>query len=383
MIDFSTGYSYREILDAMLDQVDDTLDKREGSLIQTALGPLAWYLEGLALKLAQVQRAAYAETAEGEDLDLLAATRGLTRRAAVAAVRQGTFNVAIPQGSLFRTVGDDSVLFASGGLISSSGGAYNYVMTCQTAGTIGNSYSGQLIPVTAIAGLSTATLGTIITEGADQESDAALRVRYVTSFDTAPYGGNISEYRQAILAIPGVGDVQVYPANQYNGGGTCLCSIVDADYGPASSGLVETVQGIICPPEDGETAPSPNGYGIAPIGAAVDIVSATAVTINVSCRIIFASGVEDGLANYGDEIRAAVAEYIHSVAQDWGKALVSNRIIYPVTVYASRIIYAILTVPEVTSVADLTINGASGDLTLTETAALQQIPVLGEVTLNV
>ena len=44
MIDFSTGYSYREILDAMLDRVDNGLDKREGSLIQTALGPLAWYL---------------------------------------------------------------------------------------------------------------------------------------------------------------------------------------------------------------------------------------------------------------------------------------------------------------------------------------------------
>lgn len=383
MIDFSTGYSYKEILDAMLGEVSDTLDKREGSLIQTALGPLAWYLEGLALKLAQVQRAAYAETAEGEDLDLLAATRGLTRRTAVAAVRQGSFNVTIPEGSLFRTVGDDSVLFISGEQISTSGGLYVYSMTCQTAGVIGNSYSGQLIPVTAIAGLSTATLGTIITEGADQESDAALRVRYAASFDTAPYGGNISEYRQAILAISGVGAVQVYPANQYNGGGTCLCSIVDADYGPASSGLVETVQGIICPPEDGETAPSPNGYGIAPIGAAVDIVSATAVTINVSCRIIFASGVEDGLTSYGDEIRAAVAEYIHSVAEDWGKALVSNRISYPVTVYASRIIYAILTVPEVASVADLTINGASGDLALTESAALQQIPVLGEVTLNV
>ena len=383
MIDFSTGYSYREILDAMLGKVSDTLDKREGSLIQTALGPLAWYLEGLALTLAQVQRAAYAETAEGEDLDLLAATRGLTRRAAVAAVRQGSFNVAIPEGSLFRTVnGDSSVLFASGEQISTSGGLYVYRMTCQTPGVIGNSYSGNITPVTAIAGLTTAVLGTIITEGADQESDNALRARYVASFDTAPYGGNISEYRQAILAIPGVGAVQVYPANQYNGGGTCLCSIVDADYGPASSGLVETVQGIICPPEDGQTAPSPNGYGIAPIGAAVDIVSATAVTINVSCRIIFASGVEDGLASYGDEIRAAVAEYIHSVAEDWGKALVSNRITYPVTVYASRIIYAILTIPEVASVADLTINGAAGDLTLTETAALQQVPVLGEVTLN-
>ena len=37
MIDFSSGYSYREILDAMLDQVDNGLDKREGSLIQTAI----------------------------------------------------------------------------------------------------------------------------------------------------------------------------------------------------------------------------------------------------------------------------------------------------------------------------------------------------------
>ena len=383
MIDFSTGYSYREILDDMLGKVSDTLDKREGSLIQTALGPLAWYLEGLALTLAQVQRAAYAETAEGEDLDLLAATRGLTRRAAVAAVRQGSFNVAIPEGSLFRTVnGDSSVLFVSGEQISTSGGLYVYRMTCQTPGVIGNSYSGNITPVTAIAGLTAAVLGTIITEGADQENDNALRARYVASFDTAPYGGNISEYRQAILAIPGVGAVQVYPANQYHGGGTALCSIVNADFGPASSALVKTVQDIICPPEDGQTAPSPNGYGIAPIGAAVDIVSATAVTINVSCRIIFASGVEDGLASYGDEIRAAVAEYIHSVAEDWGKALVSNRITYPVTVYASRIIYAILTIPEVASVADLTINGASGDLTLTETAALQQVPVLGEVTLN-
>lgn len=383
MIDFSTGYSYREILDAMLDQVDSGLDKREGSLIQTALGPLAWYLEGLALTLSNVQKAAYAETAEGEDLDLLAATRGLTRRAAVAAVRQGTFNVAIPDGSLFRTVnGDSSVLFMSGEQISTSGGLYVYRMTCQTPGVIGNSYSGNITPVTAIAGLTTAVLGTIIIEGADQESDNALRARYVASFDTAPYGGNISEYRQAILSIPGVGAVQVYPANQYNGGGTCLCSIINADFGPASSALVKTVQDIICPPEDGETAPSPNGYGIAPIGAAVDIVSATAITINVSCRIIFASGVEDGLVSYGDEIRAAVADYIHSVAEDWGKALVSNRITYPVTVYASRIIYAILTIPEVASVADLTINGAAGDLALTETAALQQVPVLGEVTLN-
>ena len=57
MIDFSNGYTYEEILGQMLGQVDSSLDKREGSLIQTALGPLAWYLEGLALLLDRVQKA--------------------------------------------------------------------------------------------------------------------------------------------------------------------------------------------------------------------------------------------------------------------------------------------------------------------------------------
>ena len=384
MIDFSSGYTYEEILDQMLGQVDSSLDKREGSLIQTALGPLAWYLEGLALVLRKVQAAAYAETAEGEDLDLLAATRGLTRIAATPAVRQGLFNVAVPAGSLFRTMnGDDSVLFESGDLVSSAGGTYIYEMTCQTAGAIGNSYSGQIIPVTAISGLTSASIGTIITEGTDTETDAALRVRYMTTFETAPYGGNISEYRQAILAVPGVGGVQIYPANTYQGGGTVLCSIVDADFEPASAALVETVQEAICPVGADTSDPSPNGYGIAPIGAAVDIVSATGLTLNLVCTVTFAAGVEDGVNTYGDEIRAAVAEYIKSVAKDWGNALVSNQISYPVTVYASRIVYAILSVPEVVSVTSLTINGSSGDLTLTETAALQQVPVLGGVTINV
>ena len=385
MIDFSTGYSYREILDAMLDQVDSGIDKREGSLIQTALGPLAWYLEGLALTLAQVQRAAYAETAEGEDLDLLAATRGLTRRAAVAAVRQGTFNVAIPEGSLFRTVnGDSSVLFVSGEQISTSGGLYVYRMTCQTPGVIGNSYSGNITPVTAIAGLTTAVLGTIITEGADQESDAALRVRYVASFDTAPYGGNISEYRQAILAISGVGAVQIYPANQYNGGGTCLCSIITTDYIHAPNQLIAAVQSAICPPEEGGTAPSPNGYGIAPIGAAVKITTAQDYYLDIDCTVVLTADAGGDVAPYVDSIRQAIWDYIKSVAKDWGKASVSSVISYPVTVYLSRIIYAILTVPQVASVTEVLINSEEGaDFVLTETAALQQVPVLGEVTVHV
>ena len=57
MIDFS-DYTYAEILRQMLEQVDDSLDKRQGSLIQTAVAPGAWYIEGMALDMAKIQAAA-------------------------------------------------------------------------------------------------------------------------------------------------------------------------------------------------------------------------------------------------------------------------------------------------------------------------------------
>ena len=384
MIDLTTGYTKAEILAEMLAEVDNTLDKRQGSLIYTALAPVAWYLEGLALTLNQIQEAANVLTATGSDLDYLVANRGLTRTAATAAVRKGTFDAAVPPGSVFRTInGADSVLFTSGNLISSGGGTWYYELTCQTAGDIGNSYSGTILPVTAIVGLQTASIGEIITVGADEETDSALRARYIETFTAAPYGGNITEYRQAILAIPGVGGVQVYPANEYNGGGTVLCSICSSDYGEASSALVAAVQEAICPPDDGNNTPSVNGYGIAPVGAAVDIMSCTEVTLDMSFTATFASGVVNGEVTYAAEIKAAINDYIVSVAESWGSALRSRAISYPVNVYAARVIAAILTVPEVTNVSNLLINGSAGDVTLTETSALQEIPVLGEVTINV
>ena len=51
-------------------------------------------------------------------------------------------------------------------------------------------------------------------------------------------------------------------------------------------------------------------------------------------------------------------------------------------VYASRIVASILEIPNIVNVTDVSINGSSGDLILTETAELQQIPSLGEVTIH-
>lgn len=380
MIDFS-GYTKAQIERDMLDQVDPSLDTRQGSMIQTALGPVAWYLEGLYMVLSQIQQNSNPSTAVGEALELLTAARNVNRTQARAAVRRGTFNVEIPTGSQFRTInGADSLVFTSGNLISSSDGSYDYQLTCNTPGSAGNSYTGALLPVTAIAGLTSATIGAVITAGTDEETDDSLRNRYFLSFDTPAFGGNISSYRQTILALDGVGAVQVYPA--WNGGGTVLCSILGDDLKPALPATVKEVQNYICPPEDGEASPSPNGYGMAPIGAVVTITTGTELTLDITCNIEFAESVQNGVETYQQEIEQKIQEYIDQVNSDWGNPLISQSVSYPLTVYVSRISYAILQIPAVINVTNVQINGSSADLHLTETAQLQQVAVLGEVVIN-
>lgn len=381
MIDLSQ-YTKQAIEQEMLQQVDPGIDTRQGSLIQTAAGLAAWFLEGVYYSdLAHLQQNTTVETAVGDALDLLAAQRGLTRRQATPAVRQGTFNVQIPTGSQFKTInGAASLIFTSGTQISGSGSTWVYQMTCTTPGEAGNTYTGALLPITAIAGLTSATIGEIITPGSDEETDDSLRQRYFLTFDTASFGGNIAAYRNMILAIDGVGAVQVYPA--YNGGGTVLCSILDAQLTPAESGLVEQVQNIICPSEDGGSSPSPNGYGYAPIGAAVTITTGSELTLDITCNIEFAASVPNGVEVYQSQIEQAIQTYISSVNASWGAALVSQTVSYPVVVYASRIIAAILTVENVINVTNLLINGSASDVHCTETAQMQQVPTLGTVTIN-
>lgn len=386
MIDFS-GYTRAAIQKEMLEQVPAGIDTREGSMIQTAVGPAAWFLEGTYMLLDQLQQNAYAETAVGDSLDNIVAERGLSRKAATPAVRRGIFDVEIPEGSQFKTInGANSVIFISGEQVEADPGNGEetgkkvYLMTCQTAGVIGNAYTGNVIPITAITGLTYASIGKIVTPGTDEETDDSLKARYFSSFDVANFGGNIASYRNTILAMDGVGAVQVYPA--WQGGGTVLCSILSDQLTPAEDGVIQAVQAAICPPETGESDPSANGYGMAPIGAAVTITTATNITLNVACDIQFSARVVSGEETYQSEVEEKIKEYLTSVCQTWGSAIKGQKIEYVVAVYISRIVAAILAIPDIVNVSNVTINGSAADLILTETASLQQIPSLGTVTIN-
>ena len=198
------------------------------------------------------------------------------------------------------------------------------------------------------------------------------------TFEAASFGGNIASYRNHILAIEGVGAVQVYPV--WKGGGTVLCSILNSDLKPAETELIKRVQELVCPPEEGGLGPSENGYGIAPIGAQVTIGTAEELILNLSCEIQFSAGAE--ASTYQSQVEEKIQEYIQSVCEEWGAPLKARKVEYPVAIYIARIIAAILAIPEAVNVSNVMLNGSRKDLILTETAELQQIPKLGEVVIN-
>lgn len=374
MIDLSQQ-TYQNILTQMLDQVPATFDKRDTSPIPTALGPAAYALEGYYISLNQVQLAAYIQTATGQALDYLAVVAGLTRYPASAAVRLGIFDMAVPIGSRYSTInGADSINFqATAATTGETEGDYYFQLTAETPGSIGNEYTGPILPITAIPGLNSAQITDILVPGDDEESDEDFRARIIEALNDRPFGGNIASYRTYIMAIDGVGAVQVYPT--WNGGGTVKCSVLGADFLPASPTLVENVQNAVDPP--------PNqglGLGTAPIGAHVIVVAPEELTVNVSATLQLASGYAIGQVQ--TPIQQAIENYMLSVRQEWATPVNTTSVEYQANVYVARITAAIVGVPGVVNATNVQLNGGTADLILTEAGATQQVPITGTVTLS-
>ena len=377
MIDFSTK-TKENLLEEMLERVDEEIDKRDLSILHTALAPAAWELEGLYLHLAQVQENAFIETAVGEYLDKKVLERNIYRKSAVRAVRKGEFDVAVPIGSVFSTInGVDSVNFAVVSLISEGNSSYCYRLECDTEGIAGNGYRGDLLPVSYVSGLNQAILTDILLPGTEEETDDSLRARYMESLTEKSFGGNLAAYRREILSIEGVGAVQVYPA--YQGGGTVLCSILDSNYNIAASNLLNKVQMIICPPEEGEGEPSTNGYGMAPIGAKVVIVSAKEKQIDITATV--QTQQEFNFSMINKSIQEAIGNYFEETKREWGKQMDGYQVRYSSIIYLARVIFAALSVPGVVNVADVKMNGKAEDIVCKEDCEIQELPVLGVITL--
>lgn len=376
-------YTYDYILTEALSKVPDNVDKREGSIIRDALSPCCYEAAKHILYLADIIEQTYIETANGLWLDGRVIEGGITRDPATYAKKLGVFKTQLDEpcqisiGQSFSTVGDTILNYTAVQVYTNEDGDVvpgSYIMQCNIVGSVGNSYIGRIVPNDYIEKLASAEITTLLYPGEEEESDDSLRERFLANLMKTAFGGNIAQYRQWAKEIPGLGGVQVYPV--WAGGGTVKLSIIDTDYNSCSSEFCQTILEKFDPENSGgETG---LGLGIAPIGHKVTVSTPLPRTINVSGKITLLPGYK--LETLLPQIKLALEEYLLSLRQAWENSDDENN--YSVIVYLGRINFAILNVKGVSSAYELQLNGTDTDIRLTETSSLQEIPVLGTVSLD-
>jgi uncharacterized phage protein gp47/JayE len=347
--------TYEYILDRMLDRVDDSFDKREGSVIYDALAPAASELAMMYMELDIILSLTFADSATGEYLDRRCAERGVIRESATNAVMKGIFTpstVEIPLNARFTCDG-------IGYYVSKKIADGAYQLTCEETGAARNASLETLIPADYIDGLETAELTELLIPGEDTESDESLRSRYFDTFASKAYGGNETDYKEKTNSINGVGAVKVTPV--WDGGGTVKLTILDSDYNKASDTLIDTVQNTIDPTKDG------CGVGIAPIGHVVTVDTVYELSIKISTSMTFDVGYSfDSLKT---TIENTIKTYLLDLRKYWANG--TNTI-----VRTSQIESKLMAIDGIIDIANTKLNGSTGNITCDE----YQVPVFGGVT---
>jgi len=393
--------TYQVILERMLARIPNTFDKREGSMIYDALAPAGAEVAMAYIGLEAIFREMFADTASRDGLIRRAAERGITPYSATHAILRGVFtpaSISIPIGARFHC--NDFVYRAVEKMLDGE-----YRMKCEELGEAGNQTAGKLIPIDYIAGLETAELTEILIPGEDEEETEHLRKRYFDSLESQAFGGNRADYLEKINAITGVGGTKVtriwnsdlrpaemipstavrawfntikptltgevaawletvYDAalnKKLTTGGTVLLTIINSEFGVASDTLIKTVQQTVDPNEyAGE------GYGIAPIGHLVNVVSVKSVTIDLELELTYQAGYSfDGVK---ESIQNAVDAYFHELNQTWA----DNEVL---VVRISRLEGRILELEGILDITETKLNGEAKNLVLGE----NEIAIRGSV----
>ncbi|MGE6261096.1 baseplate J/gp47 family protein [Heyndrickxia sporothermodurans] len=356
------AFSYESILERMLDRVSDEVDKREGSLIFSALSSAAAELAQMYIEISVNEELSFVDSATEEILTRKCAEFGVNRFPATKAKREGLFCKAngdlfdVPIGSRFSI---EDLNYITLEKINSG----KYVLECETVGTIGNKKFGPLLPLTYMDGLAFATLGEVLVPGEDEETDEQLRDRYYEEVNEPAFGGNVSDYKRKIHAINGVGGTKIFPA--WKGGGTVKCVIISSDYNAPSVELVNNVQTIIDP-----VVNQGKGIGLAPIGHRVSIEKVKNKVINIQTTITLSSNTV--LDQVRGDIENVIEEYFLFLRKGWSN---QDQII----VRTSQIEARILTIQGIEDVNSTLLNSLPSNVTLGE----EEIPVIGTVTINV
>jgi len=360
-------YNFRDVLERMLSHIPEDMDTRQSSPVFNGLAPVAMEIADLFIEMLIWSEQSNLESAVGENLDKVGGNFVISRKQASQAIRIGaTYNQS---GSLFE------IPLGSRFAVPETNNEITYILTeytipgigyflCEQAGTAGNDYYGDLLPLQVVNNLSRVEITEIHITGSDTEDDDVYRARIIERLRDKPFGGNIADYKRALGEIAGIGQRKIFPV--WAGGGTVLASILDPENNPAAPSLIAAVKAKIDPEEY-----TGLGVGLAPIGHSVTITTPELCNIVAEMSLTL-NGVTN--AQVRDAVIAAVQNYFAGIITTWETA-------DSLKILIAGVIASVMQVPGVVNVQNVKLNGQTNDIILTDTAQTQLIPSLGNVIL--
>lgn len=368
----------------LLSQVPEVWRKEPGDFPYDMLVPDVAQVMQLEITADRVLQNAFPQYCEDERMGDHMSVRGLTRIEATANKRVLSIvadpGVRIPQGYTFTSVvvdeeGNPIEFTADHETIFLSEEAVDVRVTCKLTGPIGNIMEGgDFILQPPIAGVtSIMDKGTVVL-AADRETADEAWTRILDKAENPDTGGNVNDYRRWV--IDGfykdygvtIGKVLVDMCwdknNGSDGRGSVRIVCVGDDYEPVDASILADIKEYLDPAEF-----AGYGYGKAPGGAVVTVITGTPLLIAVSAKVIYERNVDRAvvLQNFKDRL----TDYIHSRVFDRDE---DTKKLSPV---AYNKIGAILgTLEGVANYSNLTVNGGTADIKIEP----YQIPKLGEVT---
>jgi len=392
--------TYEALLASALARVRGDIDKREGSMVMNGVAPSMAELAQLYIAADFVFRATYLATAPREYLILRAADRNMAPYPASAAVYRAEFNIEVPEGTRFSCEDLNFVVTGYPEDHEDAEGVISHLVACETAGTVANNYSGRLVPMEHVSGLTSAQLVELITPGDDEEDTEEFRQRVLDSYQSQAFGGNRADYMEKLRTNYGVevklhtawnGDISpasLVPSEkvvslfeEYKGaikyldqevqdwaltvyhaakdkkltvGGAVRLVIMDTDHTVPDSSLIKSIQEAVDP-----SGSAGEGKGFAPIGHVVSVVGVTAEPLDISFRLVYADGWDWEKAE--SYVRKVVETYFAELAQGWAK---SDHLTVRLPIIASRILLDRDCTGVIESVLETRVNGQITDLAL-------------------
>ena len=192
--------------------------------------------------------------------------------------------------------------------------------------------------------------------GAEAESDDDFRTRILGEYMGTSGGGNVFDYKRWVTG-QGIARVAVTPV--WDGPGTVLVVIMQADGSPVLQSQINTIQRFLDP------VPG-MGQGQAPVGATVTVTTTTVVDIDIDAEVIPKAGYSlDGTGNtiaYRQSILSALNTYLTSL--DPGDTVVYDHVI------------ACFFVTGVFNLSNVVVNGQISDIVLAS-GTLPEVARLG------